>query len=190
MVMGNPQISTLEVSGELKNATAVIAWVDSELKRGGVFGETASDILICVDEAFSNIVFHSCKHQGAGVDESGGLGELGGLARSGEAGDSAVSGESGGANGLGGAFISGGSAGSGGIICISLSVNAQESVTVVFCDDAEALTFPSVKPQLGQTVMDRPTPGVGVYIMRQLMDEVIYQRDGDTNCLTLMKKLK
>jgi len=39
----------------LKNATAVFEWVDSELERGGVSGETASDILICVDEAFPNI---------------------------------------------------------------------------------------------------------------------------------------
>jgi len=148
--MGNPQISTLEVSGELKNATAVINWVDSELERGGVSGETASEILICVDEAFSNIIFHSNKHQSGGPSWTGG---------------------------------------SAGMIRIRLSVNAH-SVTVVFCDDAEALILPGVKPQLGQAMLERATPGVGVYIMRQLMDEVSYQRDGNTNCLTLIKKLK
>ena len=36
---------------------------------------------------------------------------------------------------------------------------------------------------------ERPIGGLGIHLVRQLMDEVHYERQGDKNILTLVKKL-
>ncbi|MFC1617188.1 ATP-binding protein [Candidatus Margulisiibacteriota bacterium] len=45
-------------------------------------------------------------------------------------------------------------------------------------------------PDVNAPIEERPIGGLGIYLAKQLMDEVTYQRVGDTNVLTLIKKIK
>ncbi len=45
--------------------------------------------------------------------------------------------------------------------------------------------LPNVKTELP----DRPTGGLGIFLVRQMMDEIQYQREGDCNRTTLIKFL-
>ncbi len=44
------------------------------------------------------------------------------------------------------------------------------------------------QPDLSSSLEQREAGGLGIYLMRQSMDEVRYRRDGDKNILTLVKK--
>jgi len=138
--MATSEKSTLQISSELKNATVLSDWVQAELERAGIPDDTVRDILICVDEAFSNIVYYGYKQQPEGV------------------------------------------------IRIEIAIDIH-ALAVTFTDNAEPYVLPGDKPQLGRALLEKTTPGVGVYIMRQLMDDVRYERAGNANYLTLIKKM-
>ncbi len=38
-------------------------------------------------------------------------------------------------------------------------------------------------------VEDRPIGGLGIFLVKQMMDEIFYKRDGDRNILTMIKKI-
>jgi anti-sigma regulatory factor (Ser/Thr protein kinase) len=44
-------------------------------------------------------------------------------------------------------------------------------------------------PDTGQALEDRPIGGLGIHLVRQLMDEARYRREGDKNVLILTKRL-
>jgi anti-sigma regulatory factor (Ser/Thr protein kinase) len=44
-------------------------------------------------------------------------------------------------------------------------------------------------PDVTLSVEDRPIGGLGIYLVRRLMDEVSYARQGDRNCLTFAKRV-
>jgi len=138
--MATSEKFTLQISSELKNATLLSDWVQVELERAGIPDDTVRDILICVDEAFSNIVYYGYKQQPEGV------------------------------------------------IRIEISIDIS-ILSVTFTDNAEPYVLPGDKPQLGRALLEKNTPGVGVYIMRQLVDDVRYERAGNANYLTLIKKM-
>ena len=50
---------------------------------------------------------------------------------------------------------------------------------------------PTKKAEVDTTLSaeERPIGGLGIHLVRQLMDEVHYERQGDKNILTLVKKL-
>jgi len=69
-------------------------------------------------------------------------------------------------------------------------------------DDGSMLTFivsdsgvpfdPTQQAEADVTlgVEDRPIGGLGIFLVREIMDEVRYERQGDRNVLTLSKQLK
>lgn len=44
-------------------------------------------------------------------------------------------------------------------------------------------------PAVDLEIDDRPIGGLGIHLVRTLMDDVSYRRDGERNCLTLTKRL-
>ena len=45
-------------------------------------------------------------------------------------------------------------------------------------------------PDVTQSAEDRPIGGLGIFLVRQIMDDIRYERKNDKNILTLVKKLK
>lgn len=45
------------------------------------------------------------------------------------------------------------------------------------------------EPDLEAPLAERPIGGLGVYLVKQLMDQVSYRRDGADNCIELMLRL-
>ncbi|MGI9229937.1 MAG: ATP-binding protein [Gammaproteobacteria bacterium] len=71
---------------------------------------------------------------------------------------------------------------------------------IVMSSDAERLTIKIVdggkpfnpleeaqQPDLDASLEDRKIGGLGVHLVRSLMDEISYRREDDQNCLTLVK---
>jgi anti-sigma regulatory factor (Ser/Thr protein kinase) len=66
----------------------------------------------------------------------------------------------------------------------------ESEVRVEIEDDGrpfDPLTLPSADTQA--PLEGRPIGGLGVHMMRKLMDTVLYQREGGRNILTLMKRI-
>lgn len=52
----------------------------------------------------------------------------------------------------------------------------------------DPLTVPEADVTL--SLEERPIGGLGIFLMRKLMDEVTYKREGDCNMLTMKKEIK
>jgi anti-sigma regulatory factor (Ser/Thr protein kinase) len=64
-------------------------------------------------------------------------------------------------------------------------------LTVVFTDDGPAFNPCShPMPMLEGDVEDRPVGGLGIHLIRTLMNRIEYTRLGKRNCLALHKQLK
>ncbi len=75
---------------------------------------------------------------------------------------------------------------------IEVSLSAEDEVlSVVIVDDGVAFN-PTVRqtPPLPEAVDDCRVGGLGIYLIKNLMDEVCYRREGEKNILTLKKKLE
>ena len=67
---------------------------------------------------------------------------------------------------------------------------ADDRLTVTFTDDGHAFDpLETVAPELDHDIEEREMGGLGIHLVRELMDEVRYTREGDTNRLTLSKRL-
>lgn len=76
------------------------------------------------------------------------------------------------------------------IIVIVLSVTDQV-LTMIVIDDGhpfDPLAVPS--PDLSLDIQDRPIGGLGIFLLRELCDQIAYERRGDTNRLTLTKQMQ
>ena len=73
-------------------------------------------------------------------------------------------------------------------IDIVLTSEAQV-LTIEVTDDGEP--FDPLKdapaPDLATTLENRPVGGLGIHLVRTVMDEMLYRREGDRNHLTLVK---
>ncbi|RPJ75583.1 MAG: ATP-binding protein [Desulfobacteraceae bacterium] len=75
---------------------------------------------------------------------------------------------------------------------IEVSLSAEDEVlTVIITDDGVAFN-PTERqaPALPDTVDDCRVGGLGIYLIKNLMDEICYRREGERNILTLKKKLE
>lgn len=66
----------------------------------------------------------------------------------------------------------------------------KDNLTVVLEDHGKAFD-PTDKPDPDLTLSaeDRPIGGLGIYLIKQIMDEVSYQRVGDRNIFSMKKKI-
>ena len=63
-----------------------------------------------------------------------------------------------------------------------------EQVTIDIWDSGIAFDpLQNAPPDVSSSLDDRPIGGLGVYLVRQLMDSVSYERDGDWNKIHLVK---
>lgn len=75
----------------------------------------------------------------------------------------------------------------------SVTVEAEldeERLTVILTDDGKPFDpFQRDAPDTTLSVEERPVGGLGLHLVRQLMDEVSYQRKDDRNIVVLVKQL-
>jgi len=74
-------------------------------------------------------------------------------------------------------------------IVIDLSIDEQ-NLTITVIDDGhpfDPLTAPA--PNFSVDVQDRPVGGLGIHLLKQLADQVAYERRDSTNRITLTKRM-
>lgn len=67
---------------------------------------------------------------------------------------------------------------------------AAEAITIEIEDDGHAFNplQDAPQPDLDSAVEDRTVGGLGIHLVRSMMDQVHYQRQQNKNCLTLVKR--
>lgn len=75
---------------------------------------------------------------------------------------------------------------------VSVEVRFESNcVMIMLEDEAKGFDFDGVKHRLSKSaVVENPGLGMGIYLMRKLMDKIEYKRIGGKNRLTLEKKIK
>jgi anti-sigma regulatory factor (Ser/Thr protein kinase) len=80
-------------------------------------------------------------------------------------------------------------AGSGAVLHVQLNMAHEDgTLSMEIADNGIAfdpLQLPA--PDLDAEIDDRPIGGLGIFLVRELMDSVTYRRDGDWNRLTVTK---
>lgn len=73
-------------------------------------------------------------------------------------------------------------------ILVSLASD-EDSITIIISDAGKPFNplTEGPEPDITQELDERPIGGLGVYLVRTLMDELHYRREGDRNHLTLVK---
>jgi serine/threonine-protein kinase RsbW len=74
---------------------------------------------------------------------------------------------------------------------ISIVISSDdEAITIEIEDDGHAFNplSDAPAPDLDAEVEDRTVGGLGIHLVRTMMDEVHYQRQQNKNCLTLVKR--
>ncbi|HTC62825.1 MAG TPA: ATP-binding protein [Candidatus Saccharimonadales bacterium] len=75
------------------------------------------------------------------------------------------------------------------IIDIELSV-ANHTLTITVVDDGRAFDPLSVSPpDMSGAIEDRPIGGLGIHMLRELADNMAYERRDNTNRVTLIKRM-
>ena len=74
-------------------------------------------------------------------------------------------------------------------IVLSLSVDGQ-TLTLIVIDDGHPFDPLAVPPpDLSLDIEHRPLGGLGIFLLREFADHIAYERRGNTNRLTLTKRL-
>ena len=78
----------------------------------------------------------------------------------------------------------------GGAVTIAVELGSDR-LTVTLSDDGRPFDpLGTATPDTTGSVEERPVGGLGIHLVRQLMDEVRYQRSADRNVVTLVKRLE
>jgi serine/threonine-protein kinase RsbW len=79
-----------------------------------------------------------------------------------------------------------------GVANASLDISCDmrgDTLTIIMRDQGRTFDSSKVKqPNLKADLSERQIGGLGVYLMRKLMDEVRYESSGKTNTLTMIKR--
>ena len=74
---------------------------------------------------------------------------------------------------------------------IDITFTSEEDAVTIEIND-EGRSFDPLndapEPDLTSPIEDRQVGGLGVYLARTMMDELVYRREGNRNYLTLMKR--
>lgn len=75
---------------------------------------------------------------------------------------------------------------------VIISTNdAQDSVQIMFRDKGIAYDpLKQADPDITLSVEERQIGGLGIFMVKKSMDQVLYEREGDENVLLLVKKVK
>lgn len=77
-----------------------------------------------------------------------------------------------------------------GVVTIVVELGTDR-LTVTLTDDGRPFNpLGTAAPDTASSVEARPIGGLGIHLVRQLMDEVRYQRRADRNVVTLIKRLE
>ena len=74
---------------------------------------------------------------------------------------------------------------------IAIVISSEvEAITITIEDDGQAFNplSDAPEPDLEAALEDRTVGGLGIHLVRSMMDEVHYQRQQNKNCLTLVKR--
>ena len=74
---------------------------------------------------------------------------------------------------------------------VTLTLTCEQDELLI-CLKAHRIAFdPTQKedPDLTLSAEERPIGGLGIFLIRQLMDEVTYRREGDCNLFTMKKRI-
>ena len=74
-------------------------------------------------------------------------------------------------------------------LTIEMSLKEKELLLVLSDAGKEFDPLAVVDPNISGELIDREMGGVGIYLIRKWADEIGYQRTGDKNVLTIIKKL-
>lgn len=74
-------------------------------------------------------------------------------------------------------------------VTMEVQLDADRLVVTLTDDGAPFDPFGRAAPDTTLSVEDRPIGGLGIHLVRQLVDDVMYQRQGDLNVVVLTKRL-
>ena len=78
----------------------------------------------------------------------------------------------------------------GGAVTIDAELGTDR-LTVTLSDDGQPFNpLDAASPDTTRSLEERPVGGLGIHLVRQLMDEVHYHRRGGRNVVVLVKRLK
>ena len=76
-------------------------------------------------------------------------------------------------------------------LTVTLEINQTDVLNVEIRDDACPFNPLEVEtPDIHQEVEDRPIGGLGIHLVRQMMDEIEYRREDDHNVLLMRKQIR
>ena len=74
---------------------------------------------------------------------------------------------------------------------VTLTLTCEQDELLICLKDHGIAFDPTQKedPDLTLSAEERPIGGLGIFLIRQLMDEVTYRREGDCNLFTMKKRI-
>ena len=74
---------------------------------------------------------------------------------------------------------------------VTLTLTCEQDELLICLKDHGISFDPTQKedPDLTLSAEERPIGGLGIFLIRQLMDEVTYRREGDCNLFTMKKRI-
>ncbi|MDD4171557.1 MAG: ATP-binding protein [Syntrophomonas sp.] len=75
-------------------------------------------------------------------------------------------------------------------IGVQLTLTPEEIEVEISDDGLSFNPLDQPPPDINQSIEDRPIGGLGIHLVRKMMDQVKYQRQGDKNILTMKKRLE
>ena len=73
---------------------------------------------------------------------------------------------------------------------VTIRIEVRENIVIVFEDEGiEYDPLASEDPDVSTSLEDRKAGGLGIFLVKNIMDSVTYKREGNKNILTLTKNL-
>lgn len=75
---------------------------------------------------------------------------------------------------------------------IRISMELEDGVLTIVLTDTGLPFDPTARedPDVSLSAEERPIGGLGIFLIKKMMDEVVYRREADTNVFIMSKKIK